>query len=134
MTSLVSIYRRFPDRGAAVAHLEAVRWPDGPACPYCASRKASRNNDGSRTLTAARWQCQDCKRSYSVTVGTIFHGSHVELQVWFALIAMMRANPDISSAQAARELGMRQPTVWSMMRRVRVAGAVERKGLNAGPE
>lgn len=105
-----------------------MRWPDGPICPYCASAKASRNNDGSRTLTAARWQCQDCKRSYSVTVGTIFHGSHVELQVWFALIAMMRANPDISSAQAARELGMRQPTVWSMIHRVRAAGAVKRKG------
>ena len=124
MTSLVSIYRRFPDREAAVAHLESVRWPDGPICPYCGSPKASRNNDGSRTLTAARWQCQACKRSYSVTVGTIFHGSHIDLQRWFLLIALMlNAKKGLSSMQAARDLEMRQPTVWSMMQRVRAAMA-----------
>lgn len=124
MASLVSIYRRFPDREAAVAHLESVRWPDGPICPYCMSPKASRNNDGSRTLTAARWQCQACKRSYSVTVGTIFHGSHIDLQRWFLLIALMlNAKKGLSSMQAARDLEMRQPTVWSMMQRVRAAMA-----------
>lgn len=121
MTSLSSIDRRFPDREAAVAHLESVRWPDGPICPYCGSRKASRNRDTSRALTDSRWQCQDCTRSYSVTVGTLFQRSHIELQRWFALIALMRADAEISSAQAARALKMRQPTVWSMMQRVRAA-------------
>lgn len=127
MASLVSIYRRFPDREAAVAHLESVRWPSGPTCPYCASPKASRNNDGSRTLTAARWQCQACKRSYSVTVGTIFHGSHIDLRRWFLLIALMlnqrNAKKGLSSMQAARDLEVRQPTAWSMMQRVRAAMA-----------
>lgn len=122
MASLVSIYRRFPDREAAVAHLESVRWPSGPTCPYCASPKASRNNDGSRTLTAARWQCQACRRSYSVTVGTIFHGSHIDLQRWYLLIALMlNAKKGLSSMQAARDLEMRQPTVWSMIGKTRQA-------------
>ena len=122
MASLVSIYRRFPDREAAVAHLESVRWPSGPTCPYCASPKASRNNDGSRTLTAARWQCQACRRSYSVTVGTIFHGSHIDLQRWYLLIALMlNAKKGLSSMQAARDLEMRQPTVWSMIGKIRQA-------------
>lgn len=124
MTSLASIYRRFPDREAAVAHLESVRWPDGPICPYCASPKASRNNDASRTLTAAAWKCQTCKRSYSVTVGTIFHGSHIDLRRWYLLIALMlNAKKRLPSTQAARELEMRQPTVWSMMQRIRAAMA-----------
>ena len=122
MTSLVSIYRRFPDRKAATLHLEGVRWPDGPICPYCASPKASANRDASRNLTDRRWQCQACGRSYSVTVGTIFHKSHVDLQRWFLLIALMlNAKKGLSSLQAARDLEMRQPTVWSMMQRVRDA-------------
>jgi len=131
LTTLASIDRRFPDREAAVAHLESVRWPDGPICPYCGSRKASRNRDASRALTDSRWQCQDCARSYSVTVGTLFHGSHVELQRWFALLALMRADEGLSSAAAARALKMRQPTVWSMMQRVRAARA-EDAALLAG--
>jgi transposase-like protein len=122
--SIVSIYRQFPDGAAAIEHLETVRWPDGPICPYCASPKASRKNDPTRTLTGARWQCQACKRSYSVTVGTIFHNSHIDLQRWFLLISLMlNAKKGLSAAQAARDLEMRMPTVWSMMHRVRAAMA-----------
>lgn len=113
-----------------MAHLESVRWPDGPICPYCGSPKVSRNRDASRTLTAARWQCQECRRSYSVTVGTIFHGSHIDLQLWYLLIALMRAREGLSSAQAARELEIRQPTVWSMMQRIRAAMADDGALLN----
>lgn len=134
MTSIVSIYRRFPDREAATAHLEAVRWPAGAICPYCGSPKASANRDASRGLTDRRWQCQACSRSYSVTVGTIFHKSHVDLQRWFLLISLMlSAKKGLSSLQAARDLEMRQPTVWSMMQRIRAAmGQDGHAGLLSG--
>lgn len=132
MTSLVSVYRRFPSLAAAVGYLEAVRWPRGPVCPYCASAKASRNNDGSRTMTTARWKCQACKRSYSVTVGTVFHGSRVDLRRWFLLVELMgNAKKRLSSVQAARVLESRQPTVWSMMQRVGAATAEDGKLLAA---
>lgn len=123
MTSLVDIYRRFPSRGAAVAHLERVRWPDGPHCPYCDDARASRNRDDSRSATAERWKCQnpDCLRSYSATVGTIFHSSHIDLQRWFFLIERMLDKQGLSAMQAARDLDMRRPTVWSMMHRIRAA-------------
>jgi transposase-like protein len=122
MTSLIAIYRQFPDAAAATEHLESVRWPTGPICPYCGSPKAARNTDSSRGLTASRWQCQGCLKSYSVTVGTIFHGSHIDLQRWYLLIALMlNAKKGLSSLQAARDLEMRQPTVWSMMQRIRAA-------------
>ncbi len=114
-------------------HLETVRWPGGPICPYCASPKASANRDASRNLTDRRWQCQACSRSYSVTVGTIFHKSHVDLQRWFLLIALMlNAKKGLSSLQAARDLEMRQPTVWSMMQRVRDAMGRDEKEILRG--
>lgn len=119
MTGILGVYRRWPTREACIQHLERVRWGDSPTCPYCASDKISRHREA---LRDDRWQCQGCKRSFSVTVGTIFHKSHIDLQRWFLLISlMMAAKKGLSSMQAARDLEMRQPTVWSMMHRVRAA-------------
>ena len=119
MTSLVEVYRRFPTREAAVAHLERVRWPHGPECPLCGATSTARHAEKGR---ADRWQCWTCHRSFSATVGTVFHNSHVDLQRWFLLISLMLdAKKGLSAMQAARDLDMRRPTVWSMMRRIRDA-------------
>lgn len=105
-----------------MAHLEKVRWDDFPECPYCGWIGVSRNRDPKREATAERWKCQKCLRSFSVTVGTIFHNSHVDLQRWFLLISLMlNAKKGLSAMQAARDLDMRRPTVWSMMHRIRKA-------------
>jgi len=42
MTSIVSIYRRFPTKESCLEHLEKVRWKDEPCCPYCKSEKVSK--------------------------------------------------------------------------------------------
>lgn len=119
MTSLVEIYRRFPSREAAVAHLERVRWPDGPVCPECGQLTVARKAEPNQ---ADRLQCWSCERSFSATVGTIFHNSHIDLQRWYLLIALMlNAKKGLSAMQAARDLEMRRPTVWSMMHRIRAA-------------
>ena len=119
MTSIVSIYRRFPTKEDCLNHLEQVRWGETPCCPYCKSEKVSRKKEKEQRN---RWQCSLCRKSFSVTVGTIFHNSHVDLQRWFLLIALMfSAKKGLSAMQAARDLEMRRPTVWSMMHRIRKA-------------
>jgi hypothetical protein len=35
--SLLSFLKRFPDDEACWAHLEALRWTNGPVCPKCGS-------------------------------------------------------------------------------------------------
>jgi transposase-like protein len=118
MSSIVEIYRRFPTAEAAVTHLEKVRWGDDPTCPYCRATSAARHNETGRS----RWQCWTCKKSFSATVGTIFHNSHIDLQRWFLLISLMlNAKKGLSAMHAARDLEMRRPTVWSMMHRIRRA-------------
>jgi transposase-like protein len=118
MSSIVHIYRRFPTPESCTAHLEKVRWNGVPLCPYCGSEKCSTHKEVSKT----RWQCSWCKKSFSVTVGTIFHNSHIDLQRWFLLIALMfSAKKGLSAMQAAWDLEMRRPTVWSMMHRIRAA-------------
>lgn len=119
MTSLIEVYRRWPTKEAAVAHLEKVRWPDGPHCPKCGADTVARKAEPGQ---ADRLQCWSCERSFSATVGTIFHNSHIDLQKWFLLIALMlNAKKGLSAMQAARDLDMRRPTVWSMMHRIRAA-------------
>ena len=117
MTTLVEIYCRFPTREAAVAHLEKVRWPHGPECVYCGATTAAHHREAGRE----RWQCWSCHKSFSVTVGTVFHNSHIDLQKWFLLIALMNAKKGLSSRQAALDIEVQQSTTWKMMQRVRSA-------------
>ena len=119
MTGIVEVYRRWPTQEACIAHLEQVRWGESPTCPYCQSDKVARHREMTRH---SRWQCWACRKSFSVTVGTIFHRTHIDLQRWFCLISlMMAAKKGLSSLQASRDIGIQQPTVWSMMHRIRKA-------------
>ncbi len=102
----------------AINYLENIRWNNKPTCVYCSSNKVCRHHTG----TTKRWQCWSCHKSFSVTVGTIFHHTYIPLHKWFMLIALMlNAKKGLSACQAARDLGMRRPTVWSMMHRTRKA-------------
>jgi transposase-like protein len=75
-----SVYEAFPTQHECLQHLEKVLWEGKPECPYCHSaHHTSIPND--------RYKCNDCNRSYRVTVKTIFHNTKFELQKWF--IAMI---------------------------------------------
>lgn len=116
--NIIQIYTKYPTQEACLVHLEKTRWNTTPKCTYCQSAKVYRHQEVNKT----RWQCGDCKKSFSVTVGTIFHNTHVDLQKWFLLIALMlNAKKGLSAYQAARDIDLRRPTVWSMMHRIRAA-------------
>lgn len=119
---ILSIFRTFQTQEQCLDYLEQVRWRGEPVCPYCSSKRVGRHTSPDRANQ--RWQCRECTRAFSVTVGTIFHRTHVPLQKWFLLLGLMlSAKRCASSHQIARDLGIRQPTVWSMMHRARVAMA-----------
>ena len=128
--NLFGLFKEFADNDNAIAYLESVRWKDGVTCPYCKSDKTCKHHVHNRTKG---WQCWNCRKSFSGTVGTIFHGTHVDLNKWFWLIALiLNAKKGISSCQAARDLNMRQKTVWSMMHRIRKAMATDQMDLLKG--
>ena len=72
-------------------HLAAVRWPDGPVCPWCGEGNPYRIvwRAGSRNLVAQLFKCRGCQRQFSATVGTIFEDSKIPLNKWFAAIYLM---------------------------------------------
>jgi transposase-like protein len=118
--NIIEIFQSFQTQEQALDYFEGIRWRGKTVCPYCASEKVCRHASGDRA--SIRWQCETCHRSFSVTVGTIFHGTHIPLKQWFLLLALMlNAKESASSYQIARDLGMRRPTVWSMMHRIRTA-------------
>lgn len=116
------IFQTFQTQDQAIEYLESVRWRGEPTCPYCGAERVSRHASTDRKRS--RWQCHECRRAFSVTVGTIFHGTRVALRDWFILLALMlNAKKSVSSCQAARDLGIRRQTVWTMMHRIRIAMA-----------
>lgn len=122
LMDIIEVFQSFKTQEQAVEYLEQARWHGKPVCPYCASEKVCRHASGDRA--GMRWQCEKCSRAFAVTVGTIFHGTHIQLRNWFLLLALMlNAKKSASACQIARDLGMRRPTVWSMMHRARVAMA-----------
>lgn len=122
--NIIEVFNSFKTQEQAVEYLEQVRWKGQPVCPYCQGKRVGRHAGGDERRGVARWQCYDCGRAFAVTVGTIFHGTHIQLRNWYLCIALMlHAKKSASAYQIARDLGMRRPTVWSMMHRIRVAMA-----------
>lgn len=122
--NIIEIFQSFQTQEQAVDYLETVRWNGEPHCPYCGSVHVGRHASADRNMP--RWQCYDCTRAFSVTVGTLFHGTHIPLRNWFLVLALMlNAKKSASAYQIARDLGMRRPTVWSMMQRIRTAMAAD---------
>jgi transposase-like protein len=128
--NLFNLFQRYQDNEDAVAYLESIRWKDGVICPYCQSDKTCKHHVKNRQK---KWQCWNCQHSFSVTVKTIFHHTHIPLNKWFWLISLMlNAKKGLSACQAARDLGMRRPTVWSMMHRIRKSMATDQATLLQG--
>lgn len=123
---LHDIYNLLNTQEKCIEFLEKKRWKDGVVCPYCGSTVTHKHVRGGH-------QCNKCHKSFSVTVGTIFHNTHVPLQKWFLLIRLMiNAKKGISAYQASRDIDLRRTTVWSMMHRIRKAFAQHNTELFAG--
>ena len=118
--NVLEIVRRFPTQDACLEHLERIKWQGKPYCPYCESDNVVRrikNNEG-----IGRWNCRNCLSAFKVTSGTIFQGTKVPLQKWFAAIAiLLNAKKSVSSCQLARDLDLTQQTAWYLAMRIRKA-------------
>lgn len=115
--NLIQIYKEFPTHESCVEHLEKVKWNGKPTCPYCKSKKQTPLKEKQQ-----RYHCNNCNTSYSVTVGTIFHDTKLELQKWFLAISLiLNAKKGISSRQLARDLDTRPNTGWRMQMQIRKA-------------
>ena len=71
--NIIQIFKQFPTQKDCIDFLEQRRWGDKPICPYCASTNTN------SLVQELRHHCNGCRKSFSVTVGTIFHHTHIPL-------------------------------------------------------
>ena len=113
---LIKIMEKLNTQSKCMAYLEKNRWPETPICPYCNSTKSSRKTQ------EFRHTCHNCKRSYSVLVGTLFESTKLPITKWFlAIHLIINAKKGISSLQLARDLHVNKNTAWFLQKRIRQA-------------
>lgn len=111
----------FHDEAAAYAWVEARVWPNGPVCPHCGGVDRISKMGGKSTRIGA-YKCYQCRKPFTVKVGTIFESSHVEMKLWLqAIFLMSSSKKGVSSNQLHRTLGVTLKTAWFMSHRIREA-------------
>jgi transposase-like protein len=103
--------------------LENIRWPNGIACPHCGGINITRITAKSDKIRDGLIQCNDCRKQFTVTVGTIMQGSHITLRQWVqAFYAMCSSKKGVSALQLQRNLGLHSyKSAWYLCHRIREA-------------
>jgi transposase-like protein len=110
----------FHDETKAREWLEGVRWPNGAYCGHCGSVNVMQMEGTAHR--AGLWNCRDCRKQFSVTVGTVYERSHVALNKWvLANYLMNSSKKGISAHQLMRTIGVTYKTAWFMCHRIREA-------------
>jgi transposase-like protein len=125
--TLDNILTNFATDANARNFLESLLWPQGAVCPRCKTNdqkriaKVKANKD--KGAREGLYRCNDCRRTFTVTVGTIFHDSHIPLRKWIiGLFLMASSKKGMSSLQFMRILGLGSyRSALYMTDRIRVA-------------
>jgi transposase-like protein len=121
MKSLYLTDSIFGDPNLALAYMEAVRWRKFRWCPKCGESERT-SPTKSKNHRPGLYYCLSCKRLFTVTVGTIFHGSKVPLNKWLLVFHLMVASKKgIPALQIHRMIGVTYNTAWHMCHRIRTA-------------
>ena len=107
----------------ARTYLEGLRWPNGPVCPHCGSENAYRLNGKATRPGVCKCRNPECRKQFTVTVGTIFEDSHIPLSKWVAAFYMVCCSKKgVSALQIMRMLSIGSyKSAWHMVHRIRWA-------------
>ncbi|HVS87462.1 MAG TPA: IS1595 family transposase [Candidatus Acidoferrum sp.] len=115
--NLIELNGHYSTEDKCREQLKRLRWPEGVICPRCKSKTIS------RLFTQSKFECSDCQYQFSVTVGTVFHDSHLPLTRWFlATLLICESKKGMSACQIQRILGIGgYKTAWYLCHRIRSA-------------
>jgi transposase-like protein len=116
---------QFRDEQAAYDYVEAQLWPTGPVCPHCGNCDAARITKlAGKTTRIGLRKCKECRKPFTVKIGSIFEDSHAPMTHWLqAIYLMCSSKKGISARQLQRMLGGSMKTAWFMAHRIRLAMA-----------
>lgn len=103
----------------AHARLVQIRWSDTngqPVCPHCNGEKVYAFANG-RT-----WKCAACRKKFSVTSGTLFHGRKLDYQDYLAAIAhFVHGATGVSAINLRFEISVSYRTAFVLAHKLREA-------------
>jgi transposase-like protein len=108
----------FSDQDQALEYIVQKRWPDGVKCPHCGCDRVG------FLSTRRKWKCKnpECRKQFSVKVGTIMEDSPLGLDKWLVAIwLIVNAKNGISSCELGRAIGVTQKSAWFLNHRIRLA-------------
>ena len=121
--NLVSLAKDYSDEDKARGLLEKLRWPNGATCPHCQFNEVYKLKPGKGSSTRSGvYKCSACRKQFTVTVGTIFEGSHIPISKWLmAVFILCSSKKAISAHQLHRMLDITYKSAWFMAHRIRYA-------------
>jgi transposase-like protein len=131
--NLITLAQEYSSDEKARAFLESKLWPNGPVCPHCKNDGKAKPNsklepkEGSKSaVRKGVYFCGACREQFTVTVGTIFEGSHMPIGKWLmAIFILCSSKKSISANQMSRMLKVQYKTAWFMLHRLRHAVSPE---------
>ena len=129
---------RFADELSAHRYLEGLLWPNGVRCPHCGEDKRVGKLNGISTRIGT-YKCYSCRRSFSVTHGTLLSSSHVPVHKWLQAIYLTEGGTKQMRPHHLQQiLNVSFKTASAMMRRLSEAAKraddeldIERSGFDA---
>ena len=114
---------QFKTEEGAFAYVEAHLWPTGAVCPHCGNCDEARiRKMAGKTTRMGLRKCNECRKPFTVRMGTIFESSHLALHLWLQVIHLMCASKKgISTRQIQRMLQCSLKTAWFLTHRIREA-------------
>lgn len=118
--SFIDLMKSFYDEKSCREFLEDIKWRGEPICPHCNCQTKEHYKLKSNGEFKGLYKCKRCKKRFTVTIGTVFEGSHVPLKKWFyALYIFLAHKKGISSIQLSKDIDVTQKTAWFMLERIR---------------
>jgi transposase-like protein len=114
---------RFHNEDAAFEYVEGQLWPSGPVCPHCGNADGTKiGRLAGKTTRAGLRKCYECRKPFTVRMGSIFEDSKLPLRLWLQAIHLMcSSKKGISTRQLQRTLGCGMKTAWHLSHRIRLA-------------
>lgn len=123
----------FTDDDAAREHLESILWPDGPVCPRCGVMGDRITKLAGKSTRPGVHKCKDCRKPFTVTVGTVMERSKIPLSKWVLAAQLMASSKKgMSAHQLHRMLGTTYETAWFLFHRLRECAVTTDNGPVGG--
>ena len=122
MSVLSRLY--FHDEEKAFEYLESVIWANGRVCPHCGGldRITKVKANPAKRIRLGLWRCGDCKKQFTVKVGTVFEHARIPLnKALQAAYLMATSKKGMSAHQLHRTLEVTYKTAWFLAHRIREA-------------